>query len=94
VTTVNAEHVRIPKSAREAVARHERVVVVNRDRPVLALIHPDDLQAPGTGRRGRRVRDIVAALAGTVAPDPEFANDMDAILKSVGPAPEEPWEPS
>jgi hypothetical protein len=60
----------------------------------MALIHPDDLQAPGTSRRGRRVRDIVAALAGTVAPDPEFADDMDAVLNSVGPSPEEPWEPS
>ena len=94
MATVNAEDVRIPKSAREAVARHERVVVLNRDRPVLALVHPDDLEVPRTRRRGRLLRDVAAALAGTVAPDPEFANDMDSVLGGVGPTPKGPWEPS
>src|SRR5580692_7643257 len=34
MTTIRAEDVRIPRHAREAVARHELVVVANRERPV------------------------------------------------------------
>jgi len=94
MTTVNSEDVRIPKRAREAVARHERVVVLNRERPVLAMVHPDDLAEAATRRRGRPVREVAAALAGTAAPDPEFANDMEAVLNSVGRMPEVPWERS
>jgi hypothetical protein len=94
VTSVNSEDVRIPKRAREAVARHERVVVLNRERPVLAMVHPDDLPEPGARRRGRPVREVASALAGTAAPDPEFADDMEAVLNGVGPMPGVPWERS
>jgi hypothetical protein len=34
---IRAEEVRIPRSAREAVARHEAVVVLNRERPVYVI---------------------------------------------------------
>ena len=94
VTIINSEDVRIPKRAREAVARHERVVVLNRERPVLAMVHPDDLAEPGARRRGRPVREVASALVGTAAPDPEFANDMEVVLNSVGPMPGVPWERS
>ena len=83
--TVNSGDVRIPRRAREAVARHEQVVVLNRGRSVLALVHPDDVAGPGGRRRGRPVREIVSALAGTVSPDPEFADGMAAVSRSVGP---------
>lgn len=83
MATISADEVRIPRRIREAVARHERVVVLNRERPVLALVHPDDLPAPRGRRRGRPVREIAAALAGSPTPDPEFGNDMDAVLDSV-----------
>ncbi len=42
MTTIKAEEVRIPRRAREAVARHEQVVVVNRERPAYVIVHPDD----------------------------------------------------
>ena len=92
VTTINSDEVRIPRRAREAVVRHEQVVVLNRERPVFVLVHPDDLPRPGTRRRGRPVREIALALAGAPAPDPDFVNDMDAVLSSVGPMPEVLWE--
>lgn len=92
MTTIRADEVRIPKRAREAVARHERVIVLNRERPVAAIVHPDDLVEGPTRARGRRVRELAAALAGAPAPDPDFARDMRAVLDSVGPVPENPWE--
>jgi hypothetical protein len=94
MATINADEVRIPRSVRDAVARHEQVVVLNREQPVLAIVHPDDLPHFGTRRRGRAVREIAALLAGAPAPDPDFAKDMDAVLDSVGPVPEDPWERS
>ena len=42
MATLHAENVRIPRKAREAVARHEPVVVVNRERPAYVIVHPDD----------------------------------------------------
>jgi hypothetical protein len=94
MATINADEVRIPRSVRDAVTRHEQVVVLNRERPVLAIVHPDDLPQSGTRRRGRAVREIASLLAGAPAPDPDFAKDMDAVLGSVGSAPEDPWERS
>ncbi|MGH9066774.1 MAG: hypothetical protein ACRD0J_04680 [Acidimicrobiales bacterium] len=88
---MSSDEVRIPRRAREAVARHERVVILNRERPVLALVHPDNLVWPGAGRRGRPVQDIVSRLAGLPAPDPDFAGDMTAVLDSIGPQPESAW---
>ncbi len=94
MATINADEVRIPRSVREAVTRHEQVVVLNRERPVLAIVHPDDLARSGTRRRGRAVREIASLLANAPAPDPEFAKDMDAVLGSVGSVPEDPWQRS
>jgi hypothetical protein len=94
VATISADKVRIPRSVRNAVTRHEQVVVLNRERPVLAIVHPDDLPQSGTRRRGRSVREIASLLASTRAPDPDFVKDMDAVLGSVGPAPEDPWRRS
>lgn len=91
MATINADEVRIPKSVRDAVTRHEQVVVLNRERPVLALVHPDDLPQSGTRRRGRAVREIASLLAAAPAPDPDFAKDMDTVLGSVGSVPEDPW---
>jgi|SRR5690348_7097770 len=92
VTTIRAEEVRIPRHAREAVARHERVVVVNHERPAFVIVHPDDTAAglPGT-RRGRPLREALGLLIGAAIPDPGFADDMEAVLADVGPAPEGPW---
>lgn len=93
MTTIKAEEVRIPRRAREAVARHEQVLVLNRERPVLAIVHPDMLER-GPRRRGRPTREVAAMLAGAPAPDPDFAADMEAVTRSVGPVPGTPWERS
>ena len=94
MTTLRSDEVRIPREAREAVARHEKVIVLNWERPVFAIVHPDDLGVAAVKRRpGRLVREIAADLAGVPAPDPFFAEDMDAVLQSVGPVTEVPWEP-
>ena len=94
MTTVRADEVRIPRKVREAVIRHEQVVVLNRERPVLAIVHPDDLPRSGTRGRGRTVREIASLLTGVPDPDPDFAEDMDAVLGSLGPVPGDPWEQS
>ncbi|MHB1498603.1 MAG: hypothetical protein ACYCXN_11925 [Acidimicrobiales bacterium] len=94
MTTLRSDEVRIPREAREAVARHEKVIVLNRERPVFAIVHADDLGAAALKRRpGRLVSEIAADLAGAPAPDPFFAEDMGAVLRSVAPVTEVPWEP-
>jgi hypothetical protein len=92
MTTIKAEEVRIPRHAREAVARHERVVVVNHERPAFVIMHPDDAAAGlPTVRRGRPLREALGLLAGAAPPDPAFADDMEAVLADIGPAPDDPW---
>jgi hypothetical protein len=92
MTTIRAEDVRIPRYAREAVARHERVVVVNHERPTFVIMHPDDAVADSSAvRRGRRLREALALLASAALPDPGFADDMEAVLSAVGPLPDDPW---
>jgi hypothetical protein len=92
MTTIRAEEVRIPRHAREAVARHERVVVVNHERPAFVIVHPDDTAAESpTARRGRPLREALGLLAAAALPDPDFADDMEAVLADVGPAPDDPW---
>ena len=92
MTTIRAEEVRIPRHAREAVARHERVVVVNRERPAFVIMHPDDATADSPpARRGRPLREALRLLADAAPPDPGFADDMEAVLADVGPTPDDPW---
>jgi hypothetical protein len=92
--TVKGDEVRIPRAAREAVAHHEEVVVLNRERPAFVILHPDDHRRTGAGRRGRRLSDALALLANAAPPDPGFAEDMEAVLDSVGAAPPDPWAQS
>jgi hypothetical protein len=95
MTTIRAEEVRIPRRAREAVARHEQVVVVNRERPAYVIVHPDDRAAISRPpRRGRPLREALGLLASAAPPDPGFAEDMEAVLGEVGPSPDNPWAPS
>ncbi len=65
-------------------------MVLNRERPVMAIVHPDDLSPPSQVR-GRPVRTIAAALRALPAPDVAFADDMTEVLRSAGPAPDDPW---
>lgn len=74
------------------VARYQPVMVLNRERPVYAIVHPDEVSPSGARRRGRLVREVTAALAGCALPDSHFAGDIEAVLRSVGPTPESPWE--
>lgn len=90
MATIKAEEVRIPRSVRDAVAHHEDVVVVNRERPVYVITHPDDHWAAAPGR-GRPLREALSLLALAAPPDPAFAEDMEAVLDAVGPAPGDPW---
>lgn len=92
MTTIGAEDVRIPRHAREAVARHEHVTVMNRERPAFVIVHPDDAGAGAApARRGRPLRAALDVLASAALPDPAFADDMEAVLADVGPAPDDPW---
>jgi hypothetical protein len=92
MTTIKAEDVRIPRYAREAVARHEQVTVMNRERPAFVIVHPDDTRAATPPpRRGRPLREALGVLAGAALPDPGFADDMEAVLRDAGPVPDDPW---
>lgn len=90
MATIKAEEVRIPRRAREAVAGHEDVVVLNRERPAFVIVHPDD-RSPGSEGRRRSLREALASLARVAPPDPDFAADMEAVLESVGGVPADPW---
>jgi hypothetical protein len=94
MATVKAEEVRIPRRAREAVAHHEEVVVVNRERPTFVIVHPDDRGSATTSPRGRPLREALALLAHAPTPDSAFADDMQAVLDTVGPLPADPWAQS
>lgn len=94
MATVKAEEVRIPRRAREAVAHHEDVVVVNRERPTFVIVHPDDRGWAAPSPRGRPLREALALLAHAPAPDPAFADDMEAVLDTIGPPPADPWAQS
>ncbi len=93
MATIKAEEVRIPRRMRDAVARHEDVVVVNRERPVYVITHPDDRGA-SSPRRGRPLREALSLLAQAAPPDPAFAEDMESVLDAIGPAPGDPWAQS
>ena len=93
MSSVNSDKVRIPRHAREAIARHETVVVLNRERPVAALVHPDDAPASAPSQRGRNLRSITKALRALPSPDEAFADDMTEVIRSEGITPEDPWAP-
>jgi hypothetical protein len=94
MTTVKADEVRIPRRAREAVAHHEKVIVMNRERPAFVITHPDDHEQVPSRRRGRRLHEALASLAQAPPPDPDFGGDMQAVLNDVGSTPTDPWERS
>jgi hypothetical protein len=91
MATIKAEEIRIPRRARDAVARHEEVVVFNRERPAYVIIHPDDHGRAAASRRGRPLGEALALLTQAAPPDPAFAEDMEAVLGAVGAAPADPW---
>ena len=95
MTSINADDVRIPRRARDALVRREEVVVLNRGRPVYVIVNPEDhVRASGPALRGRPLREAVAILAGAPLPDPAFGDDMEAVLASIGRVPSDPWAPS
>jgi hypothetical protein len=94
MTTVKADEVRIPRRAREAVAQHQKVIVMNRERPTFVIMHPDDHEQGPNRRRGRRLHEALASLAHAALPDSDFGSDMQAVLSDVGSPPTDPWERS
>jgi hypothetical protein len=92
MATVRAEEVRIPRRARQALARHEDVVVLSHDRPTFVIVNSEDHPSTSrSSRRGRSLSEALRLLAGAARPDPHFAADMEKYLESVGPTPEDPW---
>ncbi|MBO0686183.1 MAG: hypothetical protein J2P45_23795 [Candidatus Dormibacteraeota bacterium] len=93
---VDANNVRIPPAAKEALARDEKVVVLHHGRPAYTIArYTEPPSLPSQARRPyRTVREIFEALATVPWPDPEFAADLEAVLESVGETPRDPWEQS
>lgn len=99
MTTIAANDVRIPAAAREALARHEAVMVLSHGRPAYVIVTPDTYEAGrrplhGPNPRGRRLSEALAGLASGPRPDPRFADDLEAVLASIGSIPTDPWERS
>jgi PHD/YefM family antitoxin component YafN of YafNO toxin-antitoxin module len=98
MTTVPANDVRIPTAVREALARHEPVMVLSHGRPAFLIVSPDAYEGRGRPRAtpnvGRPLREALEILAAAPRPDPDFAADLEAVRASVGPLPDDPWERS
>jgi hypothetical protein len=99
MTTIPANDIRIPSVAREALARHEAVMVLSHGRPAYVLVTPDAYESghrpkAGSPSGGRRLRDALEILAAAPRPDPSFGDDLEAIQASAGPMPADPWERS
>ncbi|MEV0061858.1 hypothetical protein [Nocardia sp. NPDC050718] len=90
MTTIRAEEARLPRRAKEAVDRHERVVVESHGRPAYVIVHPDEYPDSGR-RRGRSMSEAIRLLTSAATPDPEFGDDLEAVRGAVGPMPEDPW---
>lgn len=74
------------------MARHEPVVVVNRERPVYVILSAEDHSAASTSpSRGRALNDALAMLAIAPLPDPSFADDLEQVRALVGPNSDDPW---
>ncbi len=71
--------------------------MLSHGRPIFVIVNSDDHERSKhpsvlADRRGRVLREALAILAGAPFPDPDFADDMEAVLASVGPVPTDPWE--
>jgi tRNA(fMet)-specific endonuclease VapC len=69
-------------------------VVFDRERPAYVIVHPDDHGRTAASRRGRPLGEALALLGQGAPPDPGFAEDMEAVVDAVGPAPADPWTQS
>ena len=99
VITVPANDVRIPPAVREAVARHEAVMVLDHGRPAYVIVSPEAYEAGGRPATrlipgSRRLSDALEIMAAAPSPDPQFADDLEAIRASAGEVPPDPWERS
>src|SRR5258708_23072029 len=93
MTTIRAEDVRIPRRVRDALARHEEVVVLNRERPVYVILNPEDRRDHSEPALGRPLDEALAVMAAGPLPDDEFGNDMRAGRQAVGAMPSQPCGP-
>jgi len=96
MVVIDANNVTIPAAARDALARHDEVVVLNHGRPAYVIVHRDDYErsSPRTPARGRRLGEALEILGSAPLPDPAFADDLEAVRESVGAVPLDPWERS
>jgi hypothetical protein len=86
MTSVDANNVRIPAAAREALALHQEVVILNHGRPAYVIINREDYESSGARAvgRGRRLAAALEILATAPRPDPAFADDLEAVRELVG----------
>jgi hypothetical protein len=57
-------------------------------------MNPEDhLGASESPPGGRPLRAALAHLADAAPPDPNFADDMEDILRTIGTGPADPWAP-
>lgn len=64
---------------------------MNRERPTFIIVHPDDDAPEESSRHLGRPLDEALDQLGEVSPDEGFADDLEQVIESVGPAPTDPW---
>ena len=95
MATLRVQDVRISRYAREAVAHHEAVVVVNRERRAFVIVHPGDrARSSRSARRGRPSYEAPSELGRFSSPDPAFKEDVNAVLEHAGSTPSDSWPQS
>lgn len=66
--------------------------MTNRERPAFVIVHPDEARSTAPQpRRARPLSEALAILDAAAGPDPAFADDMEAVIASVGSGPRDPW---
>lgn len=90
---LNAEEVRIPKKAREALLRHEKVVVLSHERPILAIVNIDDIQSDrSVGHFEKSFGVILNELRNIPFPDRDYFKELKDINEHQDLLPRDPWE--
>ncbi len=89
---LTAEDIRIPKIAREAILRHEKVIVSSHEYPILAILNIDDIGTDNNyDQVGKSFGAILNELKNIPLPDEGYFKELANINVSQEFSPTNPW---